>query len=263
MSVTGSALAEWEKAEVERSYAQAVRTGTLVKPTSAKIVERYLDPPADTAYALEYAFHLLGDARGRSVLDFGAGDGRDTTLLAQHGANVWALDISEDLLAIAEQRVRVDGWADSVTLVCSSAHTVPLPDESMDIVWGDAILHHLDLELTEREVYRLLKPGGRAIFKEPLRDSRLLRWLRPIIPYRQPDVSPYERPLLWREVTQFARRFSRFNYRCFDLPFVAASRVLGASKERQAQLQQLDADLLRRHAWLNRYATCVVFELEK
>lgn len=263
MSVTGTALVEWEKAEVERSHAQAVRTAAVVRPTSPRILERYVNPPAATPYALEYAFHLLGDVRGRSVLDYGAGDGRDTTLLAHRGANVWALDISPDLLGIAEQRVTVDGHRDAVTILCGSAHAIPLPDESMDVVWGDAVLHHLDLRLTEREVYRVLKPGGRAIFKEPLRDSRVLRAIRPLIPYRQPDVSPFERPLLWREVTTFAQRFRRFDYRCFDLPFVAAARVLGASKERQERLQQLDGQLLRDRPWLNTYATCVVFEVEK
>ena len=45
-----------------------------------------------------------------------------------------------------------------------------MPDASVDVVFGIAILHHLDLPQAAREVWRILKPGGRAIFQEPVRN---------------------------------------------------------------------------------------------
>jgi hypothetical protein len=91
----------------------------------------------------------------------------------------------------------------------------------------------------------------------------LLRALRPLIPYRQPDVSPYERPLLQAEVDSFSRPFERLRQREFMLPFVSLARILGASKALDARLVALDKHLLASHPWLKIYATVTVFELRK
>src|SRR5262249_22074340 len=135
-------------------------------------LKRYMAPPADTCYPLEYAYHLLGDARGKQVLDYGCGDGIHALTLARRGARVKSLDISPELIAIARRRLHINGIDASVEFIVGSAHEIPLPDESVDVVFGIAILHHLDLALSAREVYRVLKPGGRAIFQEPVRNSR-------------------------------------------------------------------------------------------
>jgi ubiquinone/menaquinone biosynthesis C-methylase UbiE len=44
-----------------------------------------------------------------------------------------------------------------VEFIVGSAHDVPLPDESVDVVFGIAILHHLDLKLAARELRRVLR----------------------------------------------------------------------------------------------------------
>jgi ubiquinone/menaquinone biosynthesis C-methylase UbiE len=77
-----------------------------------------------------------------------------------------------------------------------SAHDLPLPDESVDVVFGIAILHHLDLGLSAREVNRVLKKGGIAIFQEPVRNSRLMRAFRKLGTKQVSLIfSPFERPL--------------------------------------------------------------------
>ena len=43
------------------------------------------------------------------------------------------------------------------------SHELPLEDESVDVVFGMAILHHLDLQLASDEVFRVLKKGGRVV----------------------------------------------------------------------------------------------------
>jgi ubiquinone/menaquinone biosynthesis C-methylase UbiE len=77
---------------------------------------------------------------------------------------VWALDISEDLIRLAQRRLAVNGRAGTAQFIVASAHELPFPDASIDVVFGIAILHHLDLKLVSREVLRVLRPGGRAIF---------------------------------------------------------------------------------------------------
>ena len=113
---------------------------------------------------------------------------------------MWGIDISEDLLRLARRRLSVSGRDGGATFIAGSAHDMPFPDNSIDVVFGIAILHHLDLDLVSREVRRVLKPGGRAIFQEPVRNSPIVRFVRSLIPYRAPDISPYERPLTDEEL---------------------------------------------------------------
>jgi SAM-dependent methyltransferase len=44
---------------------------------------------------------------------------------------------------------------------------MPYADSTFDAVYGSSVLHHLDLDRALREVFRVLRPGGRAAFAEP------------------------------------------------------------------------------------------------
>ena len=262
-TIDNGVLPAWERAEIERSAMQARLTTIAAEPTPRGIVARYADPPRDTAYALEYAFHLLGDVSGQQVLDLGCGDGEFAPLLASHGARVIGLDLSTDLLSISRTRIEVDGLAGRVRPVCASAHSIPLQSNSVDVVFGMAVLHHLDLQLASREVHRVLKPGGRAIFKEPMRNSRFVDGVRAMIPYRQPDVSPFERPLHIDEIRAFASPFRAFSSREFELPIVSLVRVCKAPDRIQQRAHEFDARVLRQFAMLRWYASVLVFEVRK
>jgi SAM-dependent methyltransferase len=255
-------LDRWERAEVARSAVEAGLTRDASLRVSARTVARYERPRADTPYPLEYSYHLLGDVRGRRVLDFGCGSGANSILLANRGAHICAIDISEDLLRLAARRMQVNG-RNGASFVAASAHQLPLPDSSVDVVFGIAILHHLDLRLVRSEVHRVLRPGGRAIFQEPVRNSRLVRRIRSWIPYRAPDVSPFERPLTDRELRDFARPFSAYRARAFRLPHVAVGEALPFISKRPALLYRLDGALLRLLPGLAHYAGVRVIEVVK
>jgi SAM-dependent methyltransferase len=221
----------WEDAEVARSSVEASLTPAEALRVGSRIRGRYLQPPEDTAYPLEYAYWLLGDVRDRAVLDLGCGSGSNTVLLANRGARVTGLDLSPDLVELARRRIVVNQIVPDVRFMVGSSHAIDLPDASMDVVFGIAILHHVDLAQTAAEVWRVLRPGGRAIFQEPVRNSRLVRAIRRMIPYQAPDVSPYERPLTDAEIAAFAKPFRALRSRAFVLPHVALAQVLpGASR---------------------------------
>ena len=131
------------------------------------------------------------------------------------------------------------------------------------MVFGIAILHHLDLQLVAREVHRILKPGGRAIFQEPVRNSVVLRFIRRLIPYRAPDISPYERPLTDAELEQFGRAFSRMHVKAFTLPFVSAAMLVPRIRRDPGWWYRLDARLLEQCPYLHHYASIRVIELQK
>jgi SAM-dependent methyltransferase len=248
---------------VARSAVEAALTPDETLRVAPEIIARYVRPPADTAYPLEYAFHELGDVTDQRVVDFGCGSGANTALLANRGALVYGLDISRDLLRIAQRRLAISGCAAGVALVAASAHDLPFPDESIDVMFGMAILHHVDLLQVSREVRRVLRPGGRGIFQEPVRNSRLFRALRRLIPHRAPDVSPYERPLTDEDVRRFARGFGNVTVRAFGLPHVRATQVIPVLRPYVHAAHAWDRRLLRAAPWLARYAAVQVISLRK
>jgi len=257
-------LNEWERAEVERSAAQAAHINLNDLLIREDEIQRYLDPPAGTCYPLEYSYHLLGDVRGKTVLDYGCGDGANTLVLARRGARVKALDISPDLTDIARQRLVANRITGDVEFIIGSAHEVPLPDDSVDVVFGMAILHHLDLELSASEVKRVLRKGGRAIFREPVRNSKHFTFLRGLIPFRAQNVSPFERPLSNKELAHYAEGFSSYRARAFRLPTTNLVLVLPWLERRLSRTcHRFDAAVLKMIPALSHYATVSVMELVK
>jgi len=256
-------MQQWERAEIARSAVEAELTPDDTLRVAPDIYARYVSPPADTAYPLEFAFHLIGDVRGKRIVDLGCGSGANTALLVNRGAQVWGIDISEDLLRLSRRRLAVSGCPGEATFVAGSAHGLPFPDTSIDLVFGMAILHHVDLDLAAREVLRVLKPGGRAIFQEPVRNSGALGLLRRLVPYRAPDISPFERPLTDGELRRFAEGFSRCEARAFELPPVQIGRLFRRLRNRSHALYEWDRRLLRAAPWLARYASIRVISLTK
>jgi ubiquinone/menaquinone biosynthesis C-methylase UbiE len=253
----------WEQVEIERSAAEASHKDIAALKYTESNIARYLNPPQDTSYPLEYAYYLLSDVRGKSVLDFGCGDGENSVLLARRGARVFAMDISESLIHVAEQRLAVNEVISGVSFMVASAHDLPLEDESVDVVFGMAILHHLDLQLVAREVWRVLRKGGRAIFQEPVRNSKFVARLRKLIPYQSPDVSPFERPLTDQELKDFAAGYTEYRSRAFVLPYISLLSILPRTSRLVHRLYPLDKAILKRFPALSYYATTRVFEIVK
>lgn len=253
MPTDASLLAVRERAEVSRSAKEAA--AFRPQPLPESVIQRYLTPPASTPYHLEYAFHLAGDLHGQRVLDLGCGTGGNATVLARRGATVIGCDLSHELVAQAAAVSR------GPQFLVGSAHQIPLPDASVDLVFGMMILHHLDLDLSAAEIRRVLKPGGRAIFAEPVRTLKTIQVLRKCIPYTAPNVSEFERPLTEGEVRHFARGFRALTTRAFNLPLVSLLTIL-----RSPALDlwyRLDGWLLRYLPWLSPVASVRVFSVVK
>lgn len=254
----------WERAEIERSAVEARLTEDAALRVSADTQRRYARPPAATPYPLEYAYHLLGEnLSGLRILDFGCGSGANSVLLANRGAHVCGVDISEDLIRLAERRMSVSGRPGGARFVVASAHDLPFPNCAIDIVFGIAILHHLDLKLVSREIFRVLRPGGRAIFQEPVRNSPGLKFIRSLIPSQAPDVSPFERPLTDEELREFAAPSSSLRVRAFGLPHVQLGQHLPIVKKQVGALYRSDCALLRAIPALSYYASIRVIELTR
>lgn len=251
-------LEERERAEIDRSACDASQS-TIPLLVPPETIARYQDPSETTVHPVEYAFHLLGDVKGKTVLEYGCGAGVYTVALAARGAKVIAFDISPELLALTKKRVEAN-QAEGVQLLLGTAHSLPFPDQSIDIIFGMAILHHLDVDVASGELWRVLSNGGRAIFKEPLRNSKLYAWLRQFLPKRA-NTSPYERPFTDQEIKNFAQRYT-YRSRTFQLPLSRIAHVL--RNERAVRLSaHIDTYLLEMFPSLTYYAAVKVFEIVK
>ncbi len=107
------------------------------------------------------------------TLEIGAGTGYFTLNLAQLGLieRPIASDISPGMLATLSttaERLGVE-----VGTIRTEAESLPFADESFDLVFGHAVLHHIpDLGRAFSEFLRVLRPGGRIAFcGEPSRNG--------------------------------------------------------------------------------------------
>src|SRR5436190_1018436 len=139
------------------------------------------------------AVAAMGSLRGKAVLDYGCGHGMAAVVFARAGADVTAFDLSPGYVAEAQDRADANGVA--VEFAVLNAEELPFADESFDAVWGNAILHHLDLNRAGAELHRVLKPGGVAVFCEPWGGNPLLQFARTRLPYPGKDRTADEQPL--------------------------------------------------------------------
>jgi len=207
-----SRLLERDLAEIKRSAAEASKTE--IRNVD---LDRYISPPTHTPYALEYAFHLLGDVRETTVLDLGCGSGENIVPLARRGARVIGIDISSELIDVARARLELTGT--EAELRVESAYDTGLPDRSIDVIFMIALVHHLNIPRAREEMRRILAPSGCVIFKEPIRFSKSYAKVRSLLPSFG-DVSEFEHPLTPPEMTELVRGFKVEGLRYFRLPFI-------------------------------------------
>lgn len=186
-----------EESEAERHdrlYSKLAASGSLVMDPSAW--ERFDDEPHPWR-PYETLVRMLGNVRGKRILDAGCGDGWLSVILAKRGADVEGFDISHSAIRCAEQRAAVHHVADRCTFRRASAYELPYSDVSFDAVIGSALLHHLGDKLRfANELRRVMKPNSVAVFQEPFGNSLLLERLRTLIPV--PSSSPDD-PDQWKQ----------------------------------------------------------------
>ena len=205
------------------------------------------------------AFAALGDVAGHRVLDYGCGHGMASVVLARCAAAVTAFDLSPGYLAEARARARANGVR--IDLVCADAERLPFADDSFDRVWGNAVLHHLDLDRAARELRRVLRSGGRAVFCEPWVGNALLNWARARLPYPGKGRTPDEHPLRPRDLRPLRRVFPGLTVRGFQLMSMVR-RVLQPGRL-TASLERMDERLLTRFPGLQRFCRYVVLTLRR
>jgi phosphoethanolamine N-methyltransferase len=126
--------------------------------------------PETTAYLCS----KLGPALrpGVRVLDVGSGIGGAAFHLArEYGAVVTGIDLSPEMVKIAQERIKTSGAESSVTFLLADVLTASF-EEPFDIVWSrDALMHIPDKPRLFSRLFDLLDPGGRLVITDYARGT--------------------------------------------------------------------------------------------
>jgi SAM-dependent methyltransferase len=203
------------------------------------------------------AFARLGDVRGMRVLDYGCGHAMASVVLARLGARVIAFDLSSGYLAEAKRRAEANGV--SLEFVQADGERLPFADRSFDRVWGNAVLHHVDLVRAARELRRVLRPGGVAVFCEPWGGNPVLNWARRRLAYSAKGRTPDEEPLRLGQLRMLWQVFEHMDVQGFQ--FLSMARRVLRSRRLIRGLDACDVRLLTWAPALQRFCRYVVLTL--
>lgn len=141
-----------------------MKTGTLQfdEKVSRHVEAMYMTP--DMVARRREILHALALCPGERVLDVGTGPGFGTTEMAtavEPSGHVSGIDLSTTMLALAKARCATQPW---VTLQEGDAIQIPFSDNSFDVAVSSQVYEYVcDLPTALAELYRVLRPGGRAL----------------------------------------------------------------------------------------------------
>jgi SAM-dependent methyltransferase len=100
---------------------------------------------------------------GKQVLEIGLGEGSESESLIRLGARWSGIDLTEESI----QRVRTRLTLRELPyedLRQASVLDLPFPDNAFDVVFSHGVLHHVpDVRQAQKEIYRVLRPGGELV----------------------------------------------------------------------------------------------------
>ncbi|MFW9966325.1 MAG: class I SAM-dependent methyltransferase [Candidatus Thorarchaeota archaeon] len=110
----------------------------------------------------------------KRVLVAGCGTGYSACHIAQTiGCEVVGLDISEMLIALAQERAEDMGLQDQVKFLVADAHDIPFDDDSFDVLLTESVVLFMDKERALLEFARVVRPDGFVGLNEPFREDRM------------------------------------------------------------------------------------------
>jgi SAM-dependent methyltransferase len=140
-------------------------------------VEQYLECPA--ALENQFIVRRLGSVKNRKVLDIGCGLGESSVMFARLGAQVFASDISPEMIRFT--LALADRYGVKISTAVGAAEKLDLPERDFDVVYCANTLHHLtDKARFLKRVRSFLKPGGVFCSWDPVKYNPVINVYRRI-----------------------------------------------------------------------------------
>lgn len=207
----------------------------------------------------------LRQINGKHICEIGCGQGTLTHELARRGARISASDISIEAVQEARETNR-EFIPMQVDVQCMDACNLLYAHESFDFVVGMAILHHLDSVKVAKEVSRVLKPNGKAVFIEPLSYNPLSNLWRRLSPSIR---VPSEHPLVYSDISEMSKYFRATAYSEYALLTLLSSFVYlitcsHTAKQKAADfLERLEPTVLKACKPLRKYSGAILIDFVK
>ena len=167
-------------------------------------------------------------------------------------SSLTCINISE-----VELKHGIDSAIDSKTrpqFIQMDAHELLFENETFDMVFGSAILHHLNMIPALDEIYRVLKPEGKILFVEPLDMNPVGKFVRSITKEARTED---EQPLRVCDIKEIKKRFhTQFFYEeLLSVPFGVVSGMLfqNGSNPLMRFAFSMDQFLDRNFEWTRNY----------
>ncbi len=116
-------------------------------------------------YYWRYAMfkELLPLKKNSIICDLGTGTGDSAFMLTKRGYNVTGVDLSLDMLKLAKKK----HYKGKFFPISGSAYTLPFKDETFDAITCSFGIRNMHItELALKEIFRVVKKGGKAVFLE-------------------------------------------------------------------------------------------------
>lgn len=168
-----------------------------------------------TRFRYETEWHIpmlvpFEEAKGKEVLEIGCGNGADGSMFARAGANYTGVDLTD--AAVEATRKHFHALGLDGTFHTDNAENLSFPDERFDMVYSWGVLHHTPTPQNAfDEVYRILKPGGKAV----------------LMLYHRSSFNYYIRIMSYMRLRTLAKIFSRFGKWDEDRKEVNADKLIG------------------------------------
>lgn len=206
----------------------------------------------------KYKEAITCDIEGKSILEIGCGVGSYALQLDKLSI-ITAIDISSKAVEKSRNRARKIGA--NVTFEVMDCENLEFLDNSFDLVFGSGILHHLDIERAFESIKKVLTPGGRCVFLEPLHHNPLINYFRKLTPALR---SIDEHPLNMEDLNKICDFFqnAKLSFHVFTLLLALPFTFLPGYRVVIHVLNLIDQALFFLIPYLRRYAWVVVMEVD-
>jgi 2-polyprenyl-3-methyl-5-hydroxy-6-metoxy-1,4-benzoquinol methylase len=252
--------------EHEANYHDANFKGILEKNINELKLSQYLigrltSPDSRKIHWVEYAFYLLGNIEGKRVCDFCCGHGEMSVYLAKCGAYVDAFDVSEIGVECVKKLAQANNVKDQVAVKVRSAYKTEYPSGYFDAVLAAGALHHLHLPYALEEIKRILKPGGKLVFLEPIVSHPLMEFIKWKTPLNKlltlRTATLFEESLNEKDLLYIMSKFSNVEMDRFRF-FTRLEGKLHDNQEKIYRLYKADYIMFKLFPFMKHFASAVV-----
>lgn len=203
---------------------------------------------------------FVGSVKDKRVLDLACGDGWLSWSLAKSGAMVAGCDISPGSIEVAAQVARANGLQSRLRFDAMICEKLAYEDNQFDLVLMHAAMHHCDIDQVSKEIWRVLKPGGRAVLIEDYAYHPLMNLYRRLTPASH---TPEEEALTDEDLAVIASRFSYCEYKFFGLVNLVETSCHPLMVRLKPVLRAVDGYLYKRLPRAQKYSKLVEVFLVK